>query len=58
MSDEQYDETRYLLDKAVDKWLRYNGLTDDEIAELDYSDLDNELHYLLEFAQSKRGVTS
>lgn len=54
MNDEQYEETRYLLDVAVDKWLAYSGLSEEEIAELDYSSLDDELYSLLEFAQSKR----
>lgn len=48
MTNEQYDETRYLLDEAIDKWLEYNGLTKEQIAELDYSTIDNELNYLLE----------
>lgn len=51
MTDEQYDEARYLLDEAIDKWLKYNGLTDEQIRGLDYSTIDNELHYLLESVQ-------
>jgi hypothetical protein len=55
MTNEQYEETRFLLDEAITRWLKYNGLTDDEIVEQDYSALDDELHYILEHAKEQRG---
>jgi len=52
MTDEQYDTARYMLDEAIDQWLKFNGLTSQQIGELDYSSIDDELNYLLERARS------
>lgn len=34
------------IDEAIDKWLKLNGLTEQQIGELDYSFIDNELNDL------------
>lgn len=38
---------RYNIDEAVNAWQLANGLTQAQIDDMDYSDLDNELNYLL-----------
>ena len=42
------EQTRWALDEALNNWLKANGLTDEQIAELDYSFIDNEYSDLLQ----------
>ncbi len=49
------DEIRFWLDTFLDKWLKAKGLSDEQIAELDYSSFDDELYSLLDYARSRRG---
>ena len=42
------DNLRLAIDKAIDAWLKANGLTSEQIGNLDYSSIDDELNYLVE----------
>lgn len=41
------EQAKWALDEALDNWLKAYGLTDEQIAELDYSFIDNEYNDLL-----------
>lgn len=47
MIDQNIEEARYNLDMAIDAWLKAQGLTQEQIDDLDYSFIDNELYDLM-----------
>lgn len=42
------EELRWRIDEAIDEWLQANGLTGDEIADLDYQYVNEALDDLLD----------
>lgn len=47
MIDQNIEDARYNLDMAIDAWLKAQGLTKEQIDDLDYSFIDNELYDLM-----------
>lgn len=50
MIDQSIENARYNLDMAIDAWLKIQGLTQEQIDDLDYSFIDNELYDLMNSA--------